>query len=85
MFARFDPIGPADNEWNTGAGIERAVLAATLMLHGRVSVQQFESLVLITVVNDRPVVAAKYEDCIVGNIQAVEGDRKSTRLNSSHP
>ena len=72
MFAGLNAVWPTDDEGDACAGFVGTVLASAIVLHGGVSVEQFEGLVVVAIVDDRAVVATEYEDGVVSQVQTVQ-------------
>ena len=72
MLAWLDGGRPTYDEGDTCSCLVSAIFATPIMFHRCMTVQQFACLILITVIDDRPVVATENKDGIVRNAQAIE-------------
>src|ERR1043166_7266270 len=68
-----DPVRPARNERNARASFERAVLPSAQRSRRAMTVQFLHRLILVTVVDDRAVVAGDNHQRLPRELHAVEG------------
>ena len=72
MFARLNTSRPTYNEGNTRSSFISTILTATVLFHRSMAVQQFESLILIAVVNNGTIIATEHKDGIICKVQTIQ-------------